>query len=127
MPSEDVASLAAVWCPHNESHNLCAECATKWGFTDPADDIEDIVLDTQRERAKGVIGRYPEPNERYVFDLDRPQYYPVHMIGVRRPLRVTWLLDGEIVHRKTLRPWLGVGMAKADTVIEERPQEVEDG
>jgi uncharacterized membrane protein (UPF0127 family) len=42
----------------------------------------------------------------------------VHMLFVRTPIDVLWLQGEEVVHVKTLRPWLGVGMGKADRIIE---------
>jgi len=43
------------------------------------------------------------------------------MVGVRRPLLVTWWSSGEVVHREELAHWTGRGIHKADTVTEERP------
>jgi len=43
------------------------------------------------------------------------------MLGVRRPLLVRWLVDGEERHRETLAPWTGWARYEADTVTEERP------
>jgi hypothetical protein len=43
------------------------------------------------------------------------------MVGVRRPLRVEWLADGETVAVETLRPWTGWAIHRADTVVESRP------
>lgn len=82
----------------------------------------ECVLETPLEQARGVIGRYPDENERYIFEFDSVDYRPVHMIGVRRPLRVTWYVDGEVTKEETLRPWIGVGIGKADKVVERRPE-----
>lgn len=81
------------------------------------------ILRLPLQQARGVIGRYPDEDERYVFEFDTVARRPVHMVGVRRPLAVTWLIDGGIVHEETLRPWVGYAAADADTVIEERPSE----
>jgi hypothetical protein len=43
------------------------------------------------------------------------------MLGVRRPLLVRWLVDGELIAEQTLRPWIGHARHRADTVTEERP------
>jgi uncharacterized membrane protein (UPF0127 family) len=43
------------------------------------------------------------------------------MLFVRKPLKVTWVADGEITYQTELQPWTGYDKAKADTVIEERP------
>jgi hypothetical protein len=41
------------------------------------------------------------------------------MVGVPRPLRVTWLVDGEATHEAVLAPWTGGDSAPAETVVEE--------
>lgn len=79
------------------------------------------ILRSPLQQARGVIGRYPGPEERYVFEFDGVARRSVHMVGVRRPLRVTWLVDGDVVKEATLRPWIGHGAARADRVVEERP------
>lgn len=71
------------------------------------------------EQARGVIGREPDVGERYVFEFDSVSYRAVHMVGVRRPLRVTWEVRGQTQAVKTLRPWTGWGIHLADRVIEE--------
>jgi len=48
-----------------------------------------------------------------------PKQRGVHMIGVNKPLQVSWYLGEELVKRKVLRPWIGHGAAVADMVIEE--------
>ena len=86
-------------------------------------DRSEIVLDSPLQRARGVIGRYPEPDERYRFEYDEVAQRSVHMIGVRRPLQVTFLIDGKVTGEAVLRPWTGVAKAPADTIVEERPAE----
>lgn len=73
------------------------------------------------EQARGVIGRYPGPDEEFVFEFDSLGRRDIHMVGVRRPLEVEWYRDGELVRREVLRPWLGFAVEKADRVIERRP------
>jgi len=79
------------------------------------------VLDTPFQRARGVIGRYPAENERYILRYDSVDERGVHMVGVTRPLRVTWVADGEITHEEVLEPWTGTASAEADEIIEKRP------
>jgi len=38
----------------------------------------DIHLDGPLARARGVIGRYPAEDERYIFRFDEPQQLGVH-------------------------------------------------
>jgi uncharacterized membrane protein (UPF0127 family) len=82
------------------------------------------VLTTPFEQARGVIGRYPDPGERYIFEFDDIKRRTVHMIGVRRPLQVTFEADGEVVRETVLSPWIGLARARCDRVIEQRPEEV---
>ncbi|SDF18887.1 DUF192 domain-containing protein [Halorientalis regularis] len=42
----------------------------------------------------------------------------IHMLFVRTPLDVLWLRDEEVVKAATLSPWTGIGVAKADTIVE---------
>jgi Uncharacterized ACR, COG1430. len=86
--------------------------------------VTDHYLKGPWQRARGVIGREPGPEERYIFEYDEPQILGVHMLGVRQPLLVTWLLDGSIEKEKVLMPWRGHGKAFADTVIEQQPRYV---
>jgi len=84
--------------------------------------VIDHVLDGPIEQARGVIGREPGPDERYIFRYDRPQMLGVHMIGVWKPLLVTWLLEDELVEQEVLRPWIGRAKHYGDTVIEQKCQ-----
>jgi hypothetical protein len=84
--------------------------------------MTDIHLDGPLQRARGVIGRYPQDGERYVMSYEKPRMLAVHMLGVRRPLLVEWLLEDDFVTRAVLQPWVGSGQAWADTVIESAPE-----
>jgi uncharacterized membrane protein (UPF0127 family) len=42
----------------------------------------------------------------------------IHMLFVRTPLDVLWLRDDEVVKVASLSPWTGIGVAKADTIVE---------
>lgn len=79
------------------------------------------TLDTRWGRARGVIGRYPGPDEAYVFEFDGVEPRAVHMVGVRHPLRVRWYDGDELVADEVLRPRLGQETHPADRVIETRP------
>lgn len=80
-----------------------------------------VTLTTPVEQARGVIGRYPAPGERYVFEFETVKPRLIHMVGVRRPLRVEWYVGEELEAARTLRPWVGWGRARADRVVERRP------
>lgn len=77
------------------------------------------VLTSRLQQARGVIGRYPAPDERYVFEFDRVAPRLIHMLGVRRPLRVRWFAEGEPTADVVLRPWTGHGRNDADEIWEE--------
>jgi len=70
------------------------------------------------EQARGVIGREPGPDEAYVFAFDGIADRLVHMVGVRKPLRVEWHVDGHCVRSEELAPWTGYASHRADTVVE---------
>lgn len=86
------------------------------------------------ETSKGLMFRSSIPEDyALVFEFDPPSSpmtnFPfvsddavarrfVHMLFVRTPIDVVWLQGEEVDHVKTLRPWLGVGMGKADRIIE---------
>ena len=84
--------------------------------------MTDHYLSGPIQRLRGVIGREPGPEERYIFEYPEPQTIGVHMLGVSQPLLVTWMLDGSIVKEQVLMPWRGFGKAIADTVIEQQPR-----
>ena len=82
---------------------------------------EQIVLSSFLAQARGVIGRYPDPDQEFVFEFDEVRKRDVHMVGVRRPLQVEWYVDDDLVRVEELKPWTGYASAKADRVIERRP------
>jgi len=82
-----------------------------------ATDVE--TADSVFAKVKGLMGTSSVPEDyALVFDFDRTGYRDVHMLFVRTPLDVVWLLDDEVVQVKTLRPWRGTGVAKADRFVE---------
>jgi len=87
----------------------------------PLQVTKDIHLTSRLAKRRGVIGRYPSEDERYFLEYDTVAVRPIHMLFVRKPLKVTWVADGEITYQTELQPWTGYDKARADTVIEERP------
>lgn len=81
----------------------------------------DVILDTWAGQVRGVIGRYPEEGQRYVFEYGSPAPRSIHMLFVRGPLRVTWYLGDEPQREEVLEPWTGFAVQYADRVVEERP------
>jgi hypothetical protein len=88
---------------------------------DPGEETDQIVLSSFLAQARGVIGRYPEPDQEFVFEFDEVRERDVHMVGVRRPLQVEWYVDDDLVRVEELKPWTGYASAEANRVIERRP------
>jgi len=80
--------------------------------------MTDHVMTSWYGKFRGVIGRYPEHGDRYLFPFDGVHPVPVHMLGVRRPLIVEWWAGSELVERRTLEPWWDSHTEQADLVIE---------
>ena len=86
------------------------------------------TAETTGEQTKGLMFRESIPDDyAMVFRFDDPPFVlpdalanwrSIHMLFVRFPLDVVWLLDEEVQQVKTLRPWRGLGVAQADTVLE---------
>lgn len=87
------------------------------------------VAESFGEKTKGLMGRssipddyalvfrFGEPDFLHRFLDTRPRQY-IHMLFVRMPLDVLWLNNEEVLKAKTLSPWVGLGAARADTIIE---------
>ncbi len=87
-------------------------------------DVADSILST----GKGLMFRSTLPddyalvmevggNNLLPFTSGPPRQF-VHMLFVRMPLDVVWLDGTEVIRVSTLNPWRGVGMARADRIIE---------
>lgn len=77
------------------------------------------VADSVGAQLKGLMFREALPEDyALLFEFGRPGFRSIHMLFVRVPLDVLWLRDGEVRQRKTLAPWTGVGLARADAVVE---------
>ncbi|QSG04934.1 DUF192 domain-containing protein [Halapricum desulfuricans] len=73
---------------------------------------EDYALVFEFEPPSGISAKLPFAGD------DAVSRRFIHMLFVRMPLDVLWLQGEEVVHVKTLRPWVGVGTANADRIIE---------
>ena len=77
------------------------------------------TADSFLARARGLMFRRSVPDGyALVFPFDGVGRRDLHMVFVPFPIDAVWLVDGEVTKRKRLRPWLGVGVARADTVVE---------
>lgn len=82
-----------------------------------ASDVD--AADTRRSQARGLMFRRSIPEDyALVFRFSDVDRRDVHMLFVPFPLDVLWLVDGEVEQVKRLRPWIGLGSARADTLIE---------
>lgn len=86
----------------------------------------DAVLATEVETADSLLATFrglrfrrsfPEGHA-LVFPFDSARRCDVDMLFVPFPIDVLWLLDGRVERVETLRPWIGVGIARADTLVE---------
>lgn len=85
-----------------------------------ATDVE--VAGSLRAKFRGLRFRRSLP-ESYalVFPFDHAGRRDIDMLFVRTPLDVLWLEDERVRQVKTLRPWIGLGLARADCVVELPP------
>jgi hypothetical protein len=78
----------------------------------------DVVASTL-SRARGLMFRRSIPDDyALVFEFDAPASRDVHMVFVPFAIDAVWLVDDEVTHVKRLRPWLGLGKGRADTLLE---------
>lgn len=82
-----------------------------------ASDVD--AADSLLEQARGLMFQSSIPEDyAMVFRFDDPGTRGLHMLFVPFPIDVLWLVDGEVTRCERLRPWIGLGRATADTVIE---------
>jgi uncharacterized membrane protein (UPF0127 family) len=82
-----------------------------------ASDVE--VAESVLSQTRGLMFRSSIPEDyALVFDFDAASTRDVHMLFVWFPIDAIWLVDETVTHVKRLRPWIGVGRADADTLIE---------
>ena len=82
-----------------------------------ATDIE--VAETFLSRARGLMFRRSIPDDYgLVFRFKAAKKRDLHMVCVPFPIDAVWIVDDEVTAVKRLRPWIGLGAATAETVIE---------
>jgi uncharacterized membrane protein (UPF0127 family) len=70
-------------------------------------------------RARGLMFRRSIPDDyALMFEFDGPEAREVHMLFVPFPIDAIWLVDDAVTHVKRLRSWVGLGRARADTLLE---------
>jgi hypothetical protein len=84
---------------------------------DLASDAEEATGTLAKSRGLMFRGDVPE-GYGLVFPFDEPANRTIHMVFVRMPLDVLWLVDDEVTKVETLQPWTGIAHGLADTVVE---------
>lgn len=98
---------------------------------EPADGSGERVIATEVDRATSLFSRArglmfrPALPEGYALVMEmgtglrgRPGRQTVHMLFVRFPLDVLWLVGDEVTRAERLRPWRGLASARADRILE---------
>ncbi|PSQ59966.1 MAG: DUF192 domain-containing protein [Halobacteriales archaeon SW_9_67_25] len=89
-----------------------------------ATDIE--VAESTLTQARGLMFRRSVPEDfALVMDLgdgglvtSGPARQVVHMLFVRFPIDIVWLVDDEVSKTARLSPWSGIGLGRADRIVE---------
>ena len=82
-----------------------------------ASDVE--VADSVFSQMRGLMFRRSIPDDYgLLFRFDTAESRSLHMLFVPFAIDALWLVDNEVVAKKRLRPWLGLGRAAADTLVE---------
>ena len=75
--------------------------------------------ETMLEQSRGLMFRRSIPDGYgLVFPFDGPGRRFIHMLFVRFPLDVIWLVDDEVQEVARMQPWRSMGYARADTILE---------
>ena len=84
------------------------------------------IADSALSQARGLMFRSSVPNE-YALVMEvgsgglifgGPSRQLVHMLFVRFPIDVVWLVGEEVTRVERMHPWRSIGLAKADRIIE---------
>lgn len=82
-----------------------------------ASDLE--FADSFLTQARGLMFRRSLADDSaLVFQFDGAAKRDVHMLFVPFAIDALWLVDNEVVAKKRLKPWIGLGRSTADTLIE---------
>jgi uncharacterized membrane protein (UPF0127 family) len=94
--------------------------------TDANSDSAPRVLASNVERAtslyqsiRGLMFRGTLPEDyAFVIEFNRRAYRDIHTLFVQEPIDVIWLQDNTVEKIKRMYPYKGLGVARADTIIE---------
>lgn len=82
-----------------------------------ASDVD--VADSILGKTRGLMFRTGVPaGYAMVFEFGRAKPRTFHMLFVPFSIDVVWLVEEEVTAVSRLRPWIGLGRATGDTVIE---------
>ncbi|ERH05036.1 MAG: hypothetical protein J07HN4v3_00628 [Halonotius sp. J07HN4] len=82
-----------------------------------ASDIE--IADSFLQQARGLMFRRSLGDDSaLVFQFNSEAKRDVHMLFVPFAIDALWVVNNEVVATKQLKPWIGLGRAGADTLIE---------
>ena len=82
-----------------------------------ADEVE--TADSFLAQARGLMFRRSVPDGYALeFPFEGAKARSLHMACVPFAIDALWLVDGEVRANERLRPWVGLGRAEADTVVE---------
>ncbi|RJX44163.1 DUF192 domain-containing protein [Halonotius aquaticus] len=82
-----------------------------------ASDIE--IADSFLAQARGLMFRRSlAEDSALVFQFDSAAKRDVHMLFVPFAIDALWLVDNEVVAKKRLKPWIGLGRETAETLVE---------
>ncbi len=71
------------------------------------------------EKMRGLMFRRSIPDDyALAFRFGEAGARDIHMLFVRFPIDVIWVVDDVVTRVDTLQPWLGFGIADADLVLE---------
>ena len=77
------------------------------------------IADSFLQQARGLMFRRSLGDDSaLVFQFDSEAKRDVHMLFVPFAIDALWVVDTEVVATKRLKPWIGLGRAAADTLIE---------
>ncbi|PSQ07873.1 DUF192 domain-containing protein [Halobacteriales archaeon QS_6_71_20] len=82
-----------------------------------ADDVE--VADSGLSQLLGLMFRRSVPDDyALAFRFEAADSRSLHMLFVPFAIDAVWLVEGEVTKVKRLRPWIGLGWGRADTIVE---------
>lgn len=77
------------------------------------------TADTVFSQVRGLMFRRSvPPGYALVFRFCEPDRHGLHMLFVPFAIDALWLVGDEVTRKKRLRPWVGVGVGTADTIVE---------